>query len=354
MPALLDVLDKTGVGIVMFRYRAGTFEKLYGNAAAMTRVGYTPDEWLHAPLWELIVPDKRDLVEELLRRLVDGPLPSAIEFRLQHRDGHVIPSEFTVTRADIDGDTVLVFIDRTTQPHAQLSLLEADRVALVGALTAGFAHEINNPLTSVLLNLRSLRKQLASGLTDALLGLRCVDDVTLAAERIASNVRALQSLATRGTGDQVDVAAVVTSALRLATPTLEHRALVVRRIGSGLRVAGEESRLGQAVLAMLLFSSSGFLESDTNSPNNEIGVVVEARGERVVVEVSDNGRELAPEEVEHAFEPFFRSSTRGAAVGVGLGIARSVASTLGGDVSLGRRERGGAVITMTLPLAPHA
>jgi two-component system, NtrC family, sensor kinase len=240
------------------------------------------------------------------------------------------------------------FVVCAVSPHPQphMSLLEADRLSLVGALSAGFAHEINNPLTSVVLNLRSLRKQVANGFADPLLALRCVDDVTLAAERIASNVRALQTLATRTAGDVVDLAAVVTSALRLATPTLEPRAQVVRRIVAGVRASGEESRIGQAVLAMLLFSASGFPES--GGPHNEIVIVVERRGDRAVVEVSDNGRDVGPEEVEHAFDPFFRSSTRGAGVGVGLGIARSVASTLRGDVLLARRDGGGAVITMTL------
>jgi len=203
------------------------------------------------------------------------------------------------------------------------------------------------------LNLRSLRKHIASGATDALVALRCVDDLTLAADRIASNVRALQTLSTHSGSDAVDLAAVVSSALRLAAPTLEPRAQVTRRIASTAKVCGEESRLGQAVLAMLLFSSSGFSES--GDAGGEIVVAVEPRGPRVVVEVSDNGRDLAPEEAEHAFDPFFRSPARGAGVGVGLGIARSVASTLGGDVSLARRDTTevdlAAVVSAALRLA---
>ena len=80
----------------------------------------------------------------------------------------------------------------------RLSLLEADRIGLVGALSAGFAHEINNPLTSLLLNLRSLRKQMSAMPEPAQRqAMRCLDDITTGAERIASNVRALQTLATR-------------------------------------------------------------------------------------------------------------------------------------------------------------
>ena len=105
---------------------------------------------------------------------------------------------------------------------------------------------------------------------------------------------------------------------------------------------GEESRIGQAVLAMLLFSSSGF-DAEPRPARNRIVVAVEERDGAVVVEVSDNGRDLTTEEARHAFDPFFRTSSRGAGVGVGLGVARSVATTLGGDVTLaprGRRRRG--------------
>jgi C4-dicarboxylate-specific signal transduction histidine kinase len=115
-------------------------------------------------------------------------------------------------------------------------------------------------------------------------------------------------------------------------------------------VIGEESRIGQAVLAMMLFSSSGF-DSEITDTANRIVVAVEEREGEVVVEVSDNGRDLPSDEARHAFDPFFRSKTRGAGVGVGLGVARSVAATLGGEVTLAPRLGGGAVITMRLPAA---
>jgi signal transduction histidine kinase len=126
---------------------------------------------------------------------------------------------------------------------------------------------------------------------------------------------------------------------------------VIRQIFPVGQVIGDEARLGQAVLAMMLFSSSGF-DDKVASTSNRIVIALEQRDGLAVVEVSDNGRDLTLEEAEHAFDPFFRSSVRGAGVGVGLGIARSVAIALGGDVTLAPRAGGGAVITMRLPLAP--
>jgi PAS domain S-box-containing protein len=356
LPALIDALTHAGIGVCVFRHHDGTTEKLFANEPLVRSLGYSTDEWLAIPAWSLIIDEQRPAATQLFERLTaDEPVPTAIEITMRHRNGHDMRAEVTAGRVELDGGTTIVFIVRDLGAHRQthLSLLEADRIALVGALAAGFAHETNNPLTSVLLNLRSLRKQVTTHMPEGARAsaLRCLDDITTGAERIASNVRALQTLATRSTSQPIDLAAVVSSALRLAAPTLEPRAAVIRQIAPVARVTGEESRIGQAVLAMLLFSSSGF-DSEVAAASNRIVVAVEERDRHVVIEVSDNGRDLTPEEAERAFDPFFRSSVRGSGVGVGLGVARSVATALGGEVQLAPRGGGGAVITMRLPPAP--
>jgi len=349
---LLEILGNAGTPIVIVVDDGEHFQWVYASAPFAALLGYKIAELYAVPVLATISPEQRAMSQALIAGFRDGrPTPPAIELVMHHRDGHPVPTEFVFSRRTVDGRLFYVALIHDVNSH--LSLLEADRHGLVGALAAGFAHEINNPLTSVLLNLRSLRKQIAANMRPELqaAALRCVDDVTLGAERIASNVRALQTLATRTATGAIDLAAVVASALRLAAPTLEPRAHVIKKLAPVRAVTGEESRIGQAALAMMLFSSSGF---DVEIPNdaNQISVVVEERGEHVVLEVSDNGRDLTPEETRRAFDPFFASSVRGAGVGVGLGVARSVAATLGGEVTLAARPGGGAVITMRLPPAP--
>jgi len=355
LPALLEALTNADVGVAVLRFRDKA-EKIYANAPVVRPLGYLPDEWLSAPMYGTVIPEHRERAARLFERIADGePPPPAVELQLVSKAGQPVRAEFAVGRVELANERLVVLVvrDMGVAPQPQLSLLEADRISLVGALAAGFAHETNNPLTSVLLNLRSLRKQVLANLVDQpqATAIRCLDDITTGAERIASNVRALQTLATRSPTQTTDLVAVVSAALRLAAPTLEPRAHVIRQIFPVGSIVGDEARLGQAVLAMMLFSSSGF-DDTVASTSNRIVVSVEDRDSWVVVEVSDNGRDLSPEEARHAFDPFFRSSVRGAAVGVGLGIARSVAIALGGDVTLTPRHGGGAVITMRLPPAP--
>ncbi|TMQ03287.1 MAG: PAS domain S-box protein [Deltaproteobacteria bacterium] len=356
LPALLDALGHVGIGVTIIADRGRGFERIYVNGPAAALLGYTVDEVQAHPLLDTIAPEQRELVTQLSASFRAGqPVPPALEFLAVRKDGSTLPVELALGSVRIPDGLAYVMVIRDVSLHqqTQLSLLEADRIGLVGALAAGFAHEINNPLTSILLNLRSLRRQLTAGLPFAAqpAAMRCVDDVNTGAERIASNVRALQTLATRSGIAPIDLAGVVSSALRLAAPSLEARAHVIRQIFPVRRVLGEESRIGQAVLAMLLFSSSGFDTEIANS-SNRIVVSVEQRDDDVVLEVSDNGRDLTPEETLHAFDPFYRSSARGAGVGVGLGVARSVAATLGGEVTLAPRPEGGAVITMRLRAMP--
>lgn len=353
MPALLDALGASGTAVIVIADPAGGELMLwYANAPAAAILGYTLDELMAMEVMPTIVPEQRPLVAQLAASFRAGQaIPAAIELSLLHKDGTSLPVEAALGSLQLGTTRVYATVIRISGAYQhQISLLEADRISLVGALAAGFAHEINNPLTSVLLNLRTMKKQLAAIHDGAIVpAMRCLDDITIGAERIASNVRALQTLVTRSATQQVDLAAVVSSALRLAAPTLEPRAQVIRQIALVGPVTGEESRIGQAVLAMMLFSSSGF-DSELATANR-IVVVVEARASDIVVEVSDNGHDLSADEVEGAFDPFFRSSARGAGVGVGLGVARSVATGLGGEVTLAPRAGGGAVITMRLPAA---
>jgi PAS domain S-box-containing protein len=353
LPALLDALGYAGTGVLVSADRGQGLERWWANEAAAAILGYSLAELTELPPLDAIAPDQRPRLAQLSASFHAGqPVPPALEVLGLRKDGSYISLELAVGHLRFADGVAYVMVIRNRASQRELSLLEADRIGLVAALAAGFAHEVNNPLTSVLLNLRSLRKQLALHMPPAAQpqALRCLDDVTAGAERIASNVRALQALATRSETQAIDLAGVVAASLRLVAPSLGGRAHVIRQIVPVRPVIGEESRIGQAVLAMMLFSSSGFDAESTNAANR-IVVAVEERGDDIVVEVSDNGRDLPAEEAGRAFDPFFRSRTRGAGVGVGLGIARSVATTLGGEVTLAPRPGGGAVITMRLPAA---
>lgn len=355
---LLSVLHSADLGVAIISEREGALERPYFNEACATMLGYDRAEFARLPVLAVVDPEHLEPLLELRSRVLDGNnSPLHFESALRHRDGHRVPVEVVSHPLELERGVAHVFLIRNLLPRqrAQLSLLEADRVALVSALAAGIAHEVKNPLTGMLLAMRMLRRTLAAELPEPTrtAALRALDDSLSGGERIAGNVQALMSLAAAsGEQRELDLGVLTASALRLVSPILEDRARVVRELHPVPPIMGDEARLGQAVLAMLLFSGSGFHGDDPR--DNRIVVRVEPVERGVVLEVSDNGGALSAKDLARAFDPFFVSRGRGAGLGVGLGVARSIAASHGGTVEMRPSGAVGLTITLQLPSAAAA
>jgi PAS domain S-box-containing protein len=350
---LLQALRYADLGVVVLVDRDGVLERPYFNESCAAMLGYTTDEFAAVPVLGTIAAEQAEIVAELRRQLREvADIPLVFETVLTHREGHRLPVEVVSHPIDLEGNRAHVIVFRNLLPRqkTQLSLLEADRIALVGALATGVAHEIKNPLTGMLLALRVLRHTLTSELSEPSrsVALRALDDSLSGGERIAGNVQALLSLAAGGPPREVDLSNVASAALRLVSPIIADRARVVREIHPVPTIHGDEARLGQVVLAMLLFSGSGFSGDDPR--DNRILVCVEQVGDTVKIEVSDNGGVLSAKEMARAFDPFFVSRGRGAGLGVGLGVARSITAAYGGTIEMLQFGTVGITIRAHFPL----
>lgn len=348
---LLQALRSSEVAIVVIVDRDGRLERPYFNETCAAMLGYSAAELAALPALSAVV-DQTEVMAELRSRVSGrGDVPPVFETSLRHRDGRRIPVEVVSHPLEMEGGQAYVIVFRSLLPRhqTQLSLLEADRISLIGALAAGMAHEIKNPLTGMLLALRVLRRTLLDELPEPSrsAALRAIDDSISSGERVTSNVSALLSLAATGKSRAVDLGTVTSAALRLVSPMLEDRARVVREIHAVPGIHGDEARLGQAVLSMLLFSSSGFRGDDPR--DNRIVVRVLPMESGVCVEISDNGSALSTKELTRAFDPFFVSRGRGAGLGVGLGVARSIATAHGGTLEMAAQATG-LMTKMCLPL----
>ena len=314
-PTMLAALDVAGVGLIVIAGPQGALRRRFCNRTAAALIGYTVDEVSEMPVMGPIFATERERTSAQVARIVAGaPTPALIETKLQHRDGSAVPVEMIVTRVpsgalqQAELGYIIVLRSYADHSHMQTSLLEADRIAVVGALAAGIAHEINNPLTYVLLHLRNLRRSTEHGVAgDAIAAVsQLLDEAHAGADRIRSIVRTFMTFASPPTATPapVDLTAVITGALRLVTPVLEHRARVVPTMSPVLPVLGDESRLGQAILSMLLFAGSDFATDDPAV--NRVFVNVECKSNLVVVEVSDNGRDVVIDAGKSVFDPFHR------------------------------------------------
>jgi two-component system cell cycle sensor histidine kinase/response regulator CckA len=229
-------------------------------------------------------------------------------------------------------------------------------MASLGRLAAGVAHEINNPLAYVLGSIELLERGLAeigalhpeaarTGeiISDAQSALANAKD---GVERIRAIVKDLTtfSRAAPDSRHPVDVEAVLESTIKLAWNELRHRVRVVTAFGNVPELLGDESRLAQVFVNLLLNASQAI-------PDGRHGLVrisTTSEGNRVSVCVEDDGIGIAPEDLPYVFEPFFVARGGSGGAGLGLAICRNIVTALGGTISVISKPEVGSRFTVTL------
>ena len=240
----------------------------------------------------------------------------------------------------------LNLVDITEQRQVEAQLIMADRMAALGTLAAGVAHEINNPLTYIYGNLQLL----AQDLPDAGLG-PLVEDALEGARRVRDIVRDLQSFSHGPVPDGGPIALlpVVAAALRMADHELRHRARPVCAVPEHLYVQGDAKRLGQVLLNLIVNAAQAVPPGKAESHRVEIRAV--AKEETVVIEVSDTGAGIPAGLVPHVFEPFVTTKSPGGGSGLGLYLCHNIVRSLGGDIAIASTSVAGTTVRVSLPRA---
>jgi signal transduction histidine kinase len=255
---------------------------------------------------------------------------------------------------------VLVVRDLAEVVALRDRLLLSGRLAAVGELAAGIAHEINNPLAFVRANLSLLRqhwgaleveleKAGASDTADQILveGEELVDESLEGVDRVVAIVRDVRGLA-RGGGarrELADLHALIDGVLRMAAPQLRERIQIERRYGAILPVRGAPHELQQVFLNLVLNAAQAIERSGT------IRIATEVVEGNVLVHVEDDGCGIAPEHLERIFDPFFTTKPVGEGSGLGLGIAHGIVRSHGGEIRVASRAEGGSRFSVHLPVA---
>jgi signal transduction histidine kinase/CheY-like chemotaxis protein len=251
----------------------------------------------------------------------------------------------------------------------QKQTIQNDRVIALGTLAASVAHEINNPLTYVLANSDALAAEIDAlelMLTDsqgpplaaARAALGRIRDTLVpirsGTSRIAGITRDLRTFTRpdESTLSRVDIRTVVESVLRLVAKEVEARALLVLDVKDTPAVIGNEARLVQVVLNLLVNAFQA-LPSDEPS-RNQVHVATRTDGERVVIEVADSGPGVPPAYRQLIFEPFFSTKEIGQGSGLGLFVCRNIVRGFSGEIEVDDRPGGGALFRVTLPAAGAA
>jgi CheY-like chemotaxis protein/two-component sensor histidine kinase len=238
----------------------------------------------------------------------------------------------------------------------QEQLLISDRMASVGTLAAGVAHEINNPLAALIANVDFALEELnrLDGDNPCVPEIRSpLQDAREAADRVRMIVRDLKVFSRSGDEERrgpVDLEQVLESSLRMAWNEIRHRARLEKDYGEVPPAWGNEARLGQVFLNLVVNAAQALPEG--RSDKNEIRVITRAVNGNVVVEIRDTGTGIPAEVLPHIFDPFFTTKPAGVGTGLGLAICHRIVTGLGGTITVESRLGHGTVFTVTLPTRP--
>ncbi len=229
--------------------------------------------------------------------------------------------------------------------EAELTLLQASKLAALGEMSAAVSHELNQPLAAMKTYLAGARLLLQRRRPDeALSSFQRIDDLI---ERMGAITRQLKSYARKGgeAFEEVDLRACVSSALAMMEPQLRARVVKIGRTmpRQAVLVMADRLRLEQVIINLL----RNALDATKDEVEPQIDILLSA-GETASLIVRDNGHGII--QLENVFEPFYTTKKPGEGIGLGLAISSGIVTDLGGRLTARNAEDGGAVFEMELPL----
>jgi PAS domain S-box-containing protein len=337
------------------QYISPAYERIWGRR--VDTLYSQPLQWS-----DHILPEDRARVDAAFATL-RGDVPSIdLEYRIVRPDGAIrwVRSRGFQVR-DAAGTLIRligIITDMTAPRDLQAQLMVSDRMASVGTLAAGVAHEINNPLAAVMANLEFMSESLATmgpqPSATWLLGelKEPLDEAREAAQMVRLIVRDLK-IFSRSPADEpsgaVDVKAIMESSTRMAWNEIRHRAQLVKRYGVVPGVKANEARLGQVFLNLIVNAAQALPEG--RAEHNEICVSTRLEGKRVIVEVSDTGSGIRPEIIGRIFDAFFTTKPIGVGTGLGLAICHRIVTDMGGELTVESEVGKGTTFRVALPVA---
>lgn len=314
------------------------------NRSACELLGYTREEFLGMHLSKTVMPEELPKTKQTVASVLAGKTV-VTERRMRHKDGSIVMAELSARRLD-DGRIVAIARDLTSRLRMEAELRRSQTLSAMGALVAGVAHEVRNPLFGVSATLDALEAHVEKGedLSELPQFFQVLHD------QLGRLTGLMQDLLDYGRPAAIDPhVGPLGPSVALAVSACERLA---RQRGVELRAAVPESlpllrldrgRLGQALINLI--------ENAVQHSPEGGAVSVEAAlhpGEAVEVTVRDSGPGVAAEDLPRLFEPFF--SRRAGGTGLGLSIVQRIIEEHGGSVSAVNLPAGGACLSVRLPL----
>jgi PAS domain S-box-containing protein len=352
MRLLATALEGLDEGVSVMRFDG---QLIYANSTHARLMGYDPDLPVLPPVTAFL-PDGTEAkqLEEVFRSVAEHGAWAGRVRRRRVSDGAVIPVELIVGRVDrMDAESLLFTITRdlTGEIRKEQQLRRVERLASVGTLIGGVAHELNNPLHAIR-NFAELLLMEPRGTEDR----EALEIIQREADRAAKVVADLRLIArqTQESGTEhepTDLNDIVRHVLKVRRYSLETGSVDVREdLAEDLpRVMANRGEIEQVVLNVVVNA-----EQAMRGQKSDRRLVVRTRptSEGASVHVVDNGPGMSPHQLERIFDPFYTTKAPGEGTGLGLSLVHTIIAEHGGNVHVESEQGKGTAFRIDLPRAP--
>ncbi len=312
-------------------------------------LGYGPEQLMGRKIEE--AKDTSPELVELYRMVSSGKSSLASsEYGAQHKDGSwrtMLGMASPLLDAEGKPGGVIISVrDITVEKKLEQQIIQSERLAAMGQMIGGFAHELNNPLTSIL-GLAELLQE--TEISES--ARRQVGTLHQEARRAAEIVRNLQYFAQPPApgGSQVNLNELIQRTVHLQAYPLRKSNITVDFLPEPTipAVVADPNQLMQVFLNLLLNAEQAIRET---RKQGTIRVRIGRNPDSVWIIFQDDGPGIAPENLPHIFDPFFTTKRPGRGTGLGLSICKTVLREHAGNIEAANAAGGGAIFTITLPL----
>ena len=353
--ALLSTLlsNLPGISVTVFDDRLRMLSTF--GLANTVEEGISAAAYLGKTILEVEAPENRAGLEAAARRCLAGKSARVAASR-RGRQFEVLLVPLPADRFGWRG--LLLSQETTVVERLREQMARQQRLVTTGTLAAGVGHEINNPLSFVASNLEYLLEELRelSGGSPSMRMrelIRAGTEAKEGADRIRKIVRGLQTLAR---ADEplaaIDVRSVLEISANMAMHEIRPRATLKMQVGELPLVLADEAGLSQVFVNLLVNAAQAFATADP--ARNRIWARGSVQGDRLVVEIEDNGPGIALEVLPRIFDPFFTTKPVGQGTGLGLSISYNLVAALGGELTCSTVLGKGTCFRASLPRAVGA
>lgn len=339
-----QAIENAPVAIFMVDHEFGTI--LNANLVAERAVGFPRDEMMGMRIADLLPPSERPRAARLFDETRTRGHSNREDLHLRTRDGESVPVFFNAGLIEY-GDRhffQVICVDISDRKRLESQLIQSEKMAAIGQLAAGIAHEIRNPLGIITNALYDLSELVDATDPDVKEDLRIAKEEMGRVQAIINNLLEF-SRESRAELERVDINDLLRKTLQLMNKSLQN---------SDVRVVTDFGALG-ACLANQNALRQIFLNLITNAvqampEGGELRLRTKPLpAGRIQLEFSDTGVGIPPEHLKDIFNPFFTTKAPGQGTGLGLSVVHTVVKRYQGDIQVRSQVNGGTTFTIEFP-----